>query len=252
MNMGILIATPYLRPIFASMFESVLHTENPTKFMDWKPVWGLPVDEAREYFAKYIDGTPEFSHTLFADSDCTWHPVALGRLYERDLPIVCGTMYTKEIPPLPTIGDYVRTTSGGKMIYSAAKTCRQISEFIKFHNIKEPPGNALVYPKRPDDIFVKGGFGMHFTLINNEVIRKMEPPRFLMGGETGAGEDFYFCQKAQEMGYETYWDRSVHTGHLQGEQHDVGLKEFAFFDKYGIDYEVVDWIVEEPDPKESE
>lgn len=241
--MGILIATPYLRPIYASTYESILLTKNPTEFMTWKPVWGLPVDEAREYFSNYIDGTPEISHVLFADSDATWHPEALTRLYERDLPIVCGTMYTKEMPPMPTIGDYERTTYEGKKIYNAAKTCKQISEFIKIHSIKNLEENALVYPKRNDDIFDKGGFGMHFTLINAEVIRKMEPPRFMMGGDTGAGEDFYFCQKAQEMGYKTYWDRSVHTGHLMGEQHAVGLKEFAFFDKYGIDYQVLDWIV---------
>lgn len=211
--------------------------------MTWKPVWGLPVDEAREYFSNYVDGTPEISHVLMADSDAIWHPESMARLYERDLPIVCGTMYTKEMPPLPTMGDYVRTTEDGKKLYSATETCKQISEFIKLHKIIDLNSNALIFPKRPDDIIKKGGFGMHFTLINAEVIRKLEPPRFLMGGDTGAGEDFYFCQKAEEAGYNSYWDRSVHTGHLMGEQNSVGLKEFAFYDKFGIDYKTFDWIV---------
>jgi hypothetical protein len=64
------------------------------------------------------------------------------------------------------------------------------------------------------------------------VLETVKPPYFRIQGNTGAGEDFYFCEKVMQAGFQIYVDFSVHTGHCMGEENDVGLRELLTFAKY--------------------
>ena len=104
--------------------------------------------------------------------------------------------------------------------------------------------NAVTFPKEYDDIEEKDGCGMHFTMIRRDVLEALEPPYFVTGSETGAGEDYYFCQQAQKAGFKIHWDKSVYTGHSSGENYDHGLVQFLWIDKLvnGV-YEIADIVV---------
>jgi len=241
--MGVVVAVPYTKPIYGATFDSILYSKQPSDFFSFKRLWGWPIGEAREYFKNYVLETPKIKKLMFVDADATFHPDAIMRLYERDLPVVCGTMYTRELPPKPTIAN-LRLVKDGIKYYNAAQTCREIREHIQLHRLDENTQNAIVLPKTDQDIIEKDGCGMHFTMIDREVLEAVEEPAFVMGGKSKAGEDFDFCQKVQKAGFKIYWDRSVHTGHLVGEDQDMGIREFLVFDALVDDYEAFDWIVE--------
>ena len=60
------------------------------------------------------------------------------------------------------------------------------------------------------------GVGAAFLLVKTDVFRKVEAPWFAMPpyGKEVLGEDFYFCQKAKEAGFEICCDASLIIGHI--------------------------------------
>jgi len=240
--MSILVATPYSKPIHGGMIDSLFYSQTEVK-KTWQRLPGFAVDEGREKLAQMaIDGG--YKKLLFADSDAGWDENAMQRLYERDLPIVCGSMYTAELPPKPTMAHFQGIADDGLYLYNSADVMEMISKYIRVHGIKEDVPNRITFDQQPDDIVEIDGCGMHFTMIDVEVLKAISPPRFVMGGKTGAGEDFYFCIKAQEAGFKIYWDKSVHTEHILTERDQgVGLREFLIFDQIFSAYDKMAWLI---------
>jgi len=70
----------------------------------------------------------------------------------------------------------------------------------------------------PKELFRARGIGFGAALIKTELFYKLERPWFdWVTYETGMvkeGEDFYFCSKAREAGYDVWCDPTLKLGHI--------------------------------------
>ena len=70
-----------------------------------------------------------------------------------------------------------------------------------------------------EDLVEVDGFGAGCLLIHRKVLEKVEKPWFLFeyneDGLVALGEDFYFCQKAQEAGFKVWVDRRMVCSHYK-------------------------------------
>lgn len=197
----------------------------------WERVPNRPIAEARNYACeRMMELGKDATHLMFKDSDATWAAGSQVRLFEHDLPVVCATMYTRDLPPIPTIGLFDRQ-EGDKTIFSYYETVQVIKKIAKENKLDEIHDdlrNDLIFPRVEGDIKEVDGMGMHFTMIRRDVIEAIKPPWFA-DGPGGAGEDYYFCRKAQQAGFKLYWDSGIHTGHVVGESRDFGIRELMYF-----------------------
>ena len=137
--------------------------------------------------------------------------------------MICGGMYTKDVPPMPTIGKFMGTTPDGRTRYHYQNYVAWMIEYTRKHKIKSLAENENLFEH--SQLKELDGCGMHFTLIRRDVIEDVEEPYFLMQGKTGAGEDFFFCRKVRAAHHKIYTDLSVQTAHCAGEVYDFGLRE---------------------------
>ena len=239
--MSVYVAAPYTRPFFGSFLDSLLYTNKPDIFM-WKRLPGMAVDIARNALAhSFLEDEHNPKYLLFVDSDATWHPEAVLRLMDHDLPMVAGCMYTRDLPPSPTWGKYIGKTKGGKQIYRYGESARRVVQKFRALDMREAKdigGNAVCLDQTKQDLWEIDGCGMHFTMIRRDVVEAIKHPLFLDKGTTGAGEDFYFCRKVREAGFPIYIDESIHTGHSIGEQKTFGIRELLEYSKHVNDLDL--------------
>jgi len=71
----------------------------------------------------------------------------------------------------------------------------------------------------PDRLVEVDGTGTTCLFVHREVIEKMKSPWFLFGydekGAINLGEDYYFCQRAKELGYGIWIDKKYQTNHFK-------------------------------------
>ncbi len=144
------------------------------------------VDEAMKFGA---------THILFVDSDMRFPQDALLQLLARDKPIVAANYPRRRHPVLPTAE---HSTAQGKTFVFTGPTSTGT----------EP---ALVC-----------GFG--FILIRMDVFQTIPEPWFQIGYTSAdaqyVGEDFFFCSRAKQAGYEILIDHDLskvikHTGSIE-------------------------------------
>ena len=233
---SIFLALPYTKPdtrdFTISLAKFMSGSSREIDKIIWKNAYGLDHAGSRNYLIESwkLDKT---DYLLFVDNDCVFPAGAVERLVERNKPIICGGMFTKTIPPRPTIGIYMGADKDGKDHYSFEEYGNSIIHYAHAHNKFSIPENAYLFPKgnNSDDLMKCDACGMHFTLIRKDVLETIKPPYFVMMGKSGAGEDFYFCKKAREAGFDIYTDKSVQTGHCAGETYDFGLRELLILNE---------------------
>jgi hypothetical protein len=239
--MSVYVAAPYTRPFFGSFIDSLLHSYKPETFL-WNRMPGMAVDLGRNALAHdFMTNPTKAKFILFTDSDATWHPKAILRLMDHNLPMVCGGMYTRDLPPSPTWGKYVGETKGGKHIYRYGESARRVVQKFRalgMREAKDLPGNAVCLEQTKQDLWEIDGCGMHFTMIRRDVLEALRQPYFIDRGTTGAGEDFYFCRNVRKAGFPIYIDESIHTGHSVGEQKSFGIRELLEYSKHVEDLEL--------------
>ena len=123
---------------------------------------------------------------IFLDDDMVWTPEQMKILLESEYDITTGIYMTE---------DNVTTTLMKK------ETGRISSNSIRY---KEEP-------------FVVDGTGLGFFACNPEILEKIGFPWFevkLIDNDF-IGEDYYFCQRAAELGYKTYADPRLKVGHMK-------------------------------------
>ena len=120
----------------------------------------------------------ECTHLLFVDSDMSFPKDAVVRLLARNKDIV-GAHYNRR---------------------------------------KFPPTSTVVNPKDPNmGITTCDSVATGFMLIKLDVFKKLSKPWFFWEldekGKTVTGEDYFFCRKAREAGYEIWADFTLEVLH---------------------------------------
>jgi hypothetical protein len=120
------------------------------------------------------------THILWLDSDMMFPPDTLHRLLSHGVPLVAGNYVTRQYP-------------------------HKTVAYKQLHDWR----SYLVNRNKPDLIKV-AAVGMGCMLVSMEVIGKMSRPRFqttwIPETNDHMGEDFYFCQQAEKLGYDVWID----------------------------------------------
>src|ERR1051326_1592608 len=125
------------------------------------------------------------THLMFLDQDVSPPSDTLERLLLHDLPIVGGVYYGKEPGSPPVCGVF------------------------------EPEFTRLIEVK--PHLMELGWTGMGCTLIKCDVFREMEAhygDKKWYSTAENAGEDIWFCRRAQELGIPVFVDGSLVVGHV--------------------------------------
>lgn len=221
---GVFLGTPVTRDLSVAYVTSLWMTKYDG-LMHWQPTIGQAIDIARNQVVSCFLNT-DYEFLLMHDSDASWHPEAVMRLAERNLPAVTGVIFSRDLPTVPTIGIYAGVDPSGYHTYSWAHTLDRLIKMGK----DLPPDfkNEWLFDKHKDDIEEIDGAGAHFMLIRRDVLEKTEYPWYQCSS-INAGEDFYFCRKIKETGFKLYVDYSVLTGHSVGPGLEIGMKQFLMF-----------------------
>lgn len=229
--MKLFFGLPYSRPDVRAFTHSLVNFTATTRceFLFLHDIWGESIDTARDLnVRKFLNGVTEDNikcdYLMFVDNDAGWKVGSIDRLIEADKDIICGGMYTRELPPRPTIGKYMGRTPKGKDRYDYTVYADDVLTYVMDElKLKDLLDNEQLFDK--PKLKQYDACGMHFTLIKRKVLETIPPPWFMRSEATGAGEDFYFCKKAKDHGFEIWSDLSVQTGHWAGEHNSFGLRE---------------------------
>jgi len=86
-----------------------------------------------------------------------------------------------------------------------------------------PVGGPILLPEKDGSLVKVDAVGGGCLLIHREVLAKVPRPWF--SAREGGTEDFYFCRKAKQAGFEIYGDMSVICDH-------DGVNHMAFIERY--------------------
>jgi len=131
------------------------------------------------------------THLLFIDSDMSFEKDAAITLLDRDKDIIGIHCNLRRFPLTSTV-------------------------------IMPEEKRARLKLDHPDGLTTCDSLGAGFLLIKLDVFKHIKEPWFFWGtndkGELTIGEDFWFCKKAREVGYEIWVDFSVPIKHI-GDYH---------------------------------
>jgi len=221
------MGTPAADNNFPGQYVATVFTTRLKGRLGWGYLPGQAIDIGRNAIVERAlkDGA---DYLLMHDSDATWHPGAVQRLLERDLPVVTGVIFKRSLPTVPTIGTFVRVDPDGSHIYSFADTLNHVMEIARRESLRADTKNELLFDPHPDDLQEIDACGSHFMLIRRDVLEKIKPPWFKCT-TTNGGEDFYFCRQVQKAKFKMYVDYSVFTGHVMGKGMELGIREFLLY-----------------------
>lgn len=131
----------------------------------------------------------EYDWLFFIDADCAPPPEALDRLLSHGVDFVSGVVLTwKDGGPVPVALRWNEERTGYRPVYG--------------HGLTEVDATTLAC-----------------TLLSRRLVEAIGLPAFSWAdnaeGTDGFGEDFVFCQRAQEAGFRIYCDFSLIVGHLK-------------------------------------
>ena len=173
-----------------------------------------PWNEAVE---KFLESDSEW---LFSThNDVIFDPQTLTRLLSWDKLLISALVFMRQSPVIPHVWkSYEDDSAFINRIDDTRDWFFDHLQYIKF-------GQFVMDPK-PDDALVEVGFtSTACTLIHRSILEKMGSPWFTMDSYRGGGEDRRFYQKARELGFKGYVDRSCVAGHLVG---DVATSSIDF------------------------
>lgn len=225
---NVMLGVPSHRGGFPTEYVKSLWSFNLTGNATWLPVEGLAVDVARNLIvSQFLQSNNDY--LLMHDSDAVWHPDAIMRLLSLDLPVVSAVIYQRRFPTVPFIGRLDQIKENGDFLYSFVHAAGQVID-VALRNQYEPPDSEVLPPLFEEDVVETiDACGSHFVLIRRDVLESIEPPYYQITHPPNAGEDFYFCRKVKEAGFDLYVNYSVHTGHVAGEGVVIGLREFFIY-----------------------
>lgn len=146
------------------------------------------------------------------DSDQTFPPGALERLMSWDKEIVAGLVFQRTGAPVPMFYKYSHLEDKGHWYEPLIQT---IGDYLVQHRDLWPQAKkgAILLPPGPG-LLELDGVSAGCLLVHRRVFEAIEEPWFKWNEEWHAGEDFYFCRKAQQAGFKIWGDPSVVCGHI--------------------------------------
>jgi len=168
---------------------------------------GYPVDLARNKIVKQI----RKDWLFFMDDDQAFPPQTLEHLLRWNVDIVSGIIFKKTGEPIPMVYKYCWEEGKG---HYYQPLCNEVGEYLMQHRetLREAPP-AVCLPQG-NQLLECDGVSCGCLLVNRRVFETLEEPWFKCDEGSKAGEDFYFCRKAQEAGFKIYADPSVLCGHF--------------------------------------
>lgn len=182
MIIGVPLATP---TIYWKTVAAILEMDRPAD-SDLMVFQGALVDRARNFIVEQTLQHPiRPTHLLFLDSDIVVAPDTLHQLLKANRPIVSG-LYRRRLPPHEPMA-----------FRREGKKFSPVSASGSLQKVDRVGGGCL--------------------LIQRKVFEKIKPPWFsIVEGPNGyLSEDFYFCEKAREAGFEIWLDPAVRPWHLE-------------------------------------
>ena len=123
------------------------------------------------------------SHVLWLDSDMMFPVDTVQRLLAHEKSIVAGNYVTRQYP-------------------------HKTVAYTQLHDWR-----SYVVNTGKSDLIKVSAVGMGCMLVTTDVIRGMQKPRFqttyIPETQDHMGEDFYFCQQAQQLGYDVLIDDAL-------------------------------------------
>jgi hypothetical protein len=129
------------------------------------------------------------THIMFIDSDMTFPPDGMERLFKQNKRIIGANYNARQLPLVSTV-----------------KLFDKNGNFTK--------GSAKNFPKKT---FKVAAVGTGFCLIDLKVFDEIDLPWFwagFEGDEMFKTEDVYFCLKAKKFGIDTWCDPTIEVLHL--------------------------------------
>lgn len=196
--MKIQIVTPIAEKIEPQTMECILRDMRTTKH---KPIWKTPYGNSLIPRIRNVAGK-EFLETdndylLFIDADMVWQQNVIDKLISCKKDIVGGPYVVRY---QPNWGAF-RTLEGHKEFTDTGD--------ISFKNAQFPNDLQEVH-------YISAGMMM----IKRECLQKMYDtykfPFMCMEGVQGdfLSEDYAFCQRAKDIGYQIYADGDITVGHI--------------------------------------
>ena len=125
------------------------------------------------------------THILWLDSDMMFPVDTVQRLLSHAVPIVAGNYVTRQYP-------------------------HKTVAYTQLHDWR-----SYVVNRGNTELIKVAAVGMGCMLVHTDVIRAMSKPRFqttyIPETNDHMGEDFYFCQQAQQLGYDVWIDDQLST-----------------------------------------
>lgn len=199
-------------------------------------------DDCELTFVRSLANNPKYSWNkvvrdfLTTDGDWLWSchndvcfvPPTLPRLLSWDKPLISALVFMRAGLPLP----HIWRGYNEQKIY--AMRIRDTQAYFAQHPEAMRWGPQVMEP-RPEDALTEIDFtSTSCTLMHRSVLEAIrekygEDQWFLMDNDyTGGGEDRRFFERAREVGFPAFVDRSCIVGHLAGDT-PIGVLDFMVY-----------------------
>jgi len=186
---SVFVAIPNLGEIRTELALTLLHwiASGQYRLHVFMPMYIQPHHRARNVCHREFLKKEDYGWLLFIDADCVPPVHALDRLLSHDVPIVGGVILAwRDAGPIPVA--------------------------LRWDN--EKGGYVPHYGQGLEEVDV---VSMGCTLIRRDVLENMPVGSFAWGdrqdGCDGYGEEFVFCRRAKELGFQPYCDYGLLIGH---------------------------------------
>lgn len=221
-NVKVVIGIPHLGDIPGYFLDSVVGLSAPPG--SWVTrAEHMPVDVARNTIVKAALSDPEMTHLFFMDADMQFPSDALLRLVERDVDVIGGTYFARTESPHPHTYKFHHedTDEGCPLGWTEnhdrgryyQPLVKQFAKYLKRHKKFADLAGAIVLPDSKDAVVKADALGTGCMLIKRGVLEAVGYPWFRCHDLSGGGEDFFFCDRAKELGFGIYGDFSVQCQH---------------------------------------
>lgn len=223
MAIGLAVGVPHLRGFDGYFLETMLGLSKPkdTRFIR---VENKPVDLARNLIVENALRWPGMTHLAMIDSDMVLPADALLRLVMDGKDVVSGTYFARGETPHPHMYEFHHEDNpdgscplGKEHGETSGRWYRpmvqEFAAYMKRHPEYDELPLVTSFPQTPDSLTRIDAAGAGILVIQRKVLEALSWPWFKCHERSAGGEDFWFCEKAREAGFEVWGDWSVQCQH---------------------------------------